>query len=1341
MKKILFLLMLLVGTGALSSKATGQTMGDYTHYPIYSALSVTPNVLILMSNDHTNFYKGYNDLSDPFTYNNSVDYYGYFDPNKTYTYSGSNYFEPDSITTDHYHTAGANKWSGNFLNWLTMSHADFVRKALTGGRRCIDATAQTILERADIPSDGHQWTKTYAGADLNQLTPYSDDTYLFYNEGTTLTVIDPGGPTTIATFNVHVLVCDTGVCLESNCTDYTTGYKPEGLLQTYMDRIRFGLMTYSHTKPDQGGIIRRNVGDISAEINPPGSENSAISGMIRYTNNFTQKGWDPTGEMFYEAVRYFKNLGSTSEYCVEATGDDNYPVYGNCQGSPNRQWEDPIQNWCQKNFIIIMNDEYPSRDSDSLPGSHWGSVTNPDPDINVKSLTKAVGDMEGITGTSKDVGCVDATCDDCTSKTISNLGEVRGICPAEWDAQGSFYIAGLANYAFTNDIRSDFQSTQNIHTYAIAFRASPGGYDVPPWPMNQLWLATKYGGFDDKNGNNQPDLQEEWDADNDGNPDNFFYAEKGSDLENAFAGVFVDILKRAASGSSVSVLATSGEGEGTMVQAYYKPAVTSGADEIKWVGYLQSLWIDDRGYMREDSSPKNRTLDLGSDMVVRYFVDANGDTKIKRYSVTPDDPYPDFEIDVPVTCDVDALSPIWEAGDVLSITSADDRNIFTLIDKDKDQVVDEPAGDNDPFDDDGEVVRFHTGGASNIKPYLGVKDDTAWSYLGTTHDDRVSNLIEYIRGHDTGLLETTDVRSRTIDGDVWKLGDIVDSSPAALARPVDNYGVIYGDESYLPYYNTYKDRETVVYVGANDGMLHAFTSWKYNSSTKELEKPAGAGASEVIGAELWAYIPQALVPHLKWLPDPDYTHVYYVDLKPKLVDAKIFTADATHPNGWGTVLIGGLRLGGKDIYVTDEFDDGTGTLIPETRNFSPCYFAIDVTEPREPKLLWERTYSGLGFSASYPAVLKVKNKWFAVFGSGPTVYNGTSTNTGRIFVVDLSTGEPYQDAASNDWLFVTSDEAFMSGPVTLDKNLNYNVDAIYIGETYDDQPGPHYNWKGAMYKVTIPWTGTGQYGSTTDDYVDNPTDGSNPWTRSKLFDSPRPITAPAVLSVDKSDNTWVYFGTGRYWNDDDKSSTDTEYFFGIKDPFFNSAQATYYHSYTSTLNFINTDLFFDADPYTVVQGGAVYKDGSYYKSFPLLIAEAQQEDGWFRPLSTSGERVLKKPAVLGGIVFAPTFLPNADICGFGGNSYVYGFYYETGTAYAEAVFADGTETITIGAEQKVKILDKIDLGIGIASSMGVHIGKEEGATGFIQQSTGVVVDLTLSPAFDVKSGLTSWREK
>ena len=70
-----------------------------------------------------------------------------------------------------------------------------------------------------------------------------------------------------------------------------------------------------------------------------------------------------------------------------------------------------------------------------------------------------------------------------------------------------------------------------------------------------------------------------------------------------------------------------------------------------------------------------------------------------------------------------------------------------------------------------------------------------------------------------------------------------------------------------------------------------------------------------LGAEIWAYVPMNLLPHLKWLTDPNYTHVYYVDGKPKVFDAKIFTADSDHPGGWGTVLVVGMRFGGGAMTV------------------------------------------------------------------------------------------------------------------------------------------------------------------------------------------------------------------------------------------------------------------------------------------------------------------------------------------------------------------------------------------------------------------------------------------
>ncbi len=1057
-----------------------------------------------------------------------------------------------------------------------------------------------------------------------------------------------------------------------------------GVLQRVGDKARWGNMWFDEGtgSNDSGGFIANRIG-------------TNMTTLITNLQNTGADTWTPLAETYYVAMQYFKqeSVASGLDYFSNATGplnNANDPFYHDGSFIP-----------CAKSFVILLTDGASTKDS-KIPAD-------------LKDY-----DNDGNENTA------------CNESTNRNC---------DYDSGGTNYLDDIALYARTNDLRTDLDGDQNMILYVIyAFGSDDNARSL-------LKDAARNGGFIDKDGDNLPDGDYddpaadrlEWDEDGDGVPDTYFEATSGYELQEELLNAITAILERAAAASAVSVLATSGEGEGNLVQAYFKPAVTSGTDEINWVGYIQSMWVDEQGNMREDTNG-NRALDIGTDKVITYDVDDSGNTVVNRFAVTVGDPYPDIDSDTPTTIEMSDINPLWEANEVMSGVSPDDRKIFTFIDKNSDQAADEPFGDNDPFDDDGEVVRLHATGFSNIKPYLGVQDGATWSYLGTSHDDRAKNLIEYIRGNDTGLLGTTNVRSRTLDGNVHMLGDIVHSTPVSVAKPPDNYGLIYGDQTYEAYYNLYKDRETVIFVGTNDGMLHAFTSWRYNVALKKFEDP-GEVAGESIGAEIWAYVPQTLLPHLKWLPDPDYTHVYYVDSKPKVVDARIFTADSDHPNGWGTVLIGGLNMGGKDIWAEDDFDDGTGTLVSETRNFFPTYFCIDVTKPREPRLLWERYYDDLGLTTSFPAVLRVQDEWFAVFGSGPTDYDGTSTNNGHIFVVDLEDGTPYKNG-TDDWLFETSEtKAFMSSPVTLDKEMNFNVDAIYIGETYESGS----NWKGKMYKVTIPWTGTGQYGSTASDYVDVPDDGSNPWTLSCLFDSPRPITAPAALSIDSLDNAWAYFGTGRYLNDADKSSTDTEYFFGIKDPFFNSARTptNYYHSDlndASTLTLVENDLF-NADPYIVVEGGAVYKNDAYYKTFDGLIQEAQLKDGWLRTLSTSGERMLNKASMLGGIVFAPSFVPNTDVCGFGGDSYLNGYYYETGTAYSECIFADGTETVTIDSETKYRVRDKISLGAGMASSLGLHIGKEEGAKGFIQQSTGAVVDLTLTPAFNIKSGLVGWRER
>jgi type IV pilus assembly protein PilY1 len=135
-------------------------------------------IMLNMSKDHQLFYRAYDEFSDldndglpETTYKHAFTYYGYFDPYKCYDYSGtSNKFSPSSVNTNKYCSGN---WSGNFLNWATMSRMDVVRKVLYGGYRSTDSASATILERASLPTDAHSFAKYYKGSDLVQLTPFA----------------------------------------------------------------------------------------------------------------------------------------------------------------------------------------------------------------------------------------------------------------------------------------------------------------------------------------------------------------------------------------------------------------------------------------------------------------------------------------------------------------------------------------------------------------------------------------------------------------------------------------------------------------------------------------------------------------------------------------------------------------------------------------------------------------------------------------------------------------------------------------------------------------------------------------------------------------------------------------------------------------------------------------------------------------------------------------------------------------------------------------------------------------------------------------------------------------
>lgn len=142
-----------------------------------------PLTMLVMGRDHTLYYEAYNDASDlngdnvldvGYKPNSGFDYFGYFDSYLCYEYS-SNRFTPTSKTTN---KKCPGKWSGDFLNYITTSRIDALRKVLYGGRRIVDTTTETILERSYIPQDAHSWGKEYHsiardGYDIRDYTPLS----------------------------------------------------------------------------------------------------------------------------------------------------------------------------------------------------------------------------------------------------------------------------------------------------------------------------------------------------------------------------------------------------------------------------------------------------------------------------------------------------------------------------------------------------------------------------------------------------------------------------------------------------------------------------------------------------------------------------------------------------------------------------------------------------------------------------------------------------------------------------------------------------------------------------------------------------------------------------------------------------------------------------------------------------------------------------------------------------------------------------------------------------------------------------------------------------------------
>jgi type IV pilus assembly protein PilY1 len=1213
---------------------------------------------------------------------------------------------------------------------------------------------------------------------------------------------------------------------------YTTS--PTGVIQNVGDRARFGLMvfncnpcaTFSGDPDARFGVkvltpvgSQQSVDLAGSTIETFSSNKAAMIDSVEETLNMYGT---PLGEALYEAMRYFaqvKNVFLPSQYAypiayatagsdgvafqatgvgsigtaelTSLTGSEACPagyIAGACGRDPYFYGSNHTPAWaspsapvsCCRTFILVFTDGFPDYDN-TVPsaledfghgyhGTHCTGSNTADPPSPL------------------------STCSTGTDGLGAGLSNTEYLLQHKTDAgavSGRHFLDDVAYWGHTNDLRAatlrvvradgtvvttletnghNLPGRQTVSVYSFYAFGSVQGREI-------LMHTAMLGAFEDvgcdrtsqttanATGCDVPNSQDEYDKVNnytgastpDGLPDAYFESSNADDLKDRLTSAITSILQRAGSGTSVSVLASSSTGEGAVYQSYFRSSTLEGVNEIKWTGYLEGLFIDAFGNLREDTDGDGKLI-LTNDLITRTRVDAaTREVKVDHFRDTGGDGIPDTPAPFESVTLAD-VKPIWEAGKRLALTDPSARRILTWVDSNRNGIADA-----------GEQIEFTASALAAAGIQLG---------SGTApYTD--ANIINFIRGDQvTGLRN----RQLSVDGNlrVWKLGDVIHSTPTFAGAPRERYDVIYGDATYTDFFVKYKNRRQIVYAGANDGMLHAFnvgfahrgndpgtTATEHGYFT---ENPTGnTNNPPIFGQERWAFIPYQVLPHLEWLARTDYSHVYYVDLKPKITDVRIFTPDSDHPNGWGTILIGGMRMGGTcgNCSTASGAPPISRTVGGQPVTFYTAYFVLDITNPeQDPKLLWTFTQADLGLSTSYPAVMRVNPatsgktdntsaRWFMVVGSGPTGYDGAAgtAQTGALYAIDLKTG-PKDPGTGNSLVvtFSTGDtRTFVGDPLALDADLDYRTDSVYAGTVRDTGSTPR--WVGAMLRLTTDGGNTdpgswGKAGGTTRIptalLAQFPSSGST---------QVGPVPSAPTVTLDDSRNVWVFFGTGRYYSASDKINAETQHFFGVKDPviFGSCNQASENCERRDLVNVTNAVVCSECALGTnqVTDPNNANVSSLLGNSTSSLQGLVQSKHGWYTALTAAGERDLVSPNLLGGIVFFPTFTPESDVCSGSGSASLYAVFYQTGSAWGSSIV--GTQAV--GSNTNVRRSVALGSDVGMTSQLALHLGAQGSGssgsaaasggctgrmTGFLQASTGEVRQLCLGTAYSSWSRYVSW---
>jgi type IV pilus assembly protein PilY1 len=495
----------------------------------------------------------------------------------------------------------------------------------------------------------------------------------------------------------------------------------------------------------------------------------------------------------------------------------------------------------------------------------------------------------------------------------------------------------------------------------------------------------------------------------------------------------------------------------------------------------------------------------------------------------------------------------------------------------------------DPVANQGIPFQWNTG-----TPSTGIATSTVLGQdLETfTPDTNGQDVLQFIRGSNAQELRNGgQFRNRT-----HKLGDIVSSDPLYIGAPSSNNL----STSYLAFAHTYASRPPMIYVGADDGMLHAF-----NAAT---------------GSEMFAYIPTGVYANLTLLANPYYNavHQYYVNGSPQASDVQF------SDNSWHTLLVGAEAQGGKSVFALDVTNPAAIT--------TETVLASDV--------LWDFTEADMGLGMSTPALTNTADGWQVFVGNGynsrnqkPFLY-ALNPQTGAITTkIDLCAAvtTACNLAKSNGLSSVIAVNS--SGQFTQASNL------VYAGDL-----------QGNLWRVNISNSNPAQWTVTVMFQARDASNNIQPITTSPAATlNPR---YPAVLG------TMVFFVTGQLLGTPDLASTQVQTIYGIFDP------ATGYSSplqrTSAALEDEPLSYAYSNSAAYIVTGNALTiptQEGWYIDlNLPACPTCSPAQ------LAHTGERGVTDPRMeSGGALVLTTYQPNSNVCVAGGYSFLYVLDYAGGS--------------------------------------------------------------------------------